>query len=126
MKSIVCMLIAVLGMVMGTSAYADEKGSSINETNDGVTTVVCLDNAQIFSWNGLCIIKRGNYVEVRTGKVTLRSYDLRDNQQVLDFYRAKTDDGRGLDVSLALQSKTGEYYVFVSGYKIKKKYDIKM
>ncbi len=121
------MLVAILGMVMSLSAYADEKVSSeINKTNDGVTTVVCLDNAQIFSWNGLCIIKRGNRVEVRTGKVTLRSYDLRDNQQVLDFYRAKTDDGRGLDVSLVLQSETGEYYVFVSGHKIVKKYDIKM
>ena len=121
------MLIAVLGMVLGTSAYADEKVSSeINKTNDGVTTVVCLDNAQVFSWEDLSIIKRGNNIEVRTGSTVLRTYDLRDNQQVLDFYRAKTDDGRGLEVSVVLQSETGEYYVFVSGYKIKKKYDIKM
>ena len=121
------MLIAVLGMVLGTSAYADEKVSSeINKTNDGVTTVVCLDNAQFFSWEDLSIIKRGNNIEVRTGKVTLRSYDLRDNLSVVDFYNATTDKGKRLEVSVVLQSKTGEYYVFVSGYKIKKKYDIKM
>ncbi len=121
------MLIAVLGMVLGTSAYADEKVSSeINKTNDGITSIVCLDDAQIFSWENLNIIKRGNHVEVRTGSIVLRSYDLRDNQQVLDFYRAKTDDGRGLEVSVVLQSETGEYYVFVSGHKIVKKYDLQM
>ena len=110
---------------MSLSAFADEKVSSVNKTNDGVTTVVCLDDAQIFSWENLNIIKRGNHVEVRTGKVTLRSYDLRDNLAVVDFYNT-TAGGKRLEVSVVLQSETGEYYVFVSGYKIKKKYDIKM
>lgn len=121
------MLVAILGMVMSLSAYADEKVSSeINKTNDGITSIVCLDDAQIFSWENLNIIKRGNHVEVRTGSIVLRSYDPRDNLSVVDFYNATTDKGKRLEVSVVLQSETGEYYVFVSGYKIKKKYDIKM
>ena len=112
---------------MSLSAYADEKVSSeINKTNDGITTIVCLDDAQIFSWENLNIIKRGNHIEIRTGKVTLRSYDLRDNLSVVDFYNATTDKGKRLEVSVVLQSEAGEYYVFVSGHKIVKKYDLQM
>lgn len=125
MKIINFMLIAVLGMVMSLSSFADEKISSVNKTNDGVTTVVCFNDAQIFSWEDLSIIKRGNNIEVRTGSTVLRTYDLRDNLSVVDFYNT-TAGSKRLEVSVVLQSETGERYIYVKGDKIAKKYDLQM